>query len=154
MLSDNLYRALGIIDLALRYNWPVQEVAMVYSLVGEKLMLDDLTEKINGTKTVGRWQDLARESSLNQLEQYRCDTAALLLQIWKGRSEDISELWQSANASTIASWEIMMLEVRKSEGNDGPIITVALNQFLSLVEGLRRIFREKNSTSAGSCQSN
>ena len=150
ILSDNLYRALGIIDLALRHNWPVQEVAKVYSSVGEKLMLDDLMEKINGAITAGRWQDLARESSMNQLEQYRCDTAALLLQIWQGRSEDIVELWQSVNATTIANWEIMMSEVRKSEGNDGSIITVALNQFLNLVGGLRRIFREKNSTSASS----
>ncbi|MAJ86985.1 MAG: NAD-glutamate dehydrogenase [Cellvibrionales bacterium TMED148] len=150
ILSDNLFRALGIIDLALHYNWPVQLVAQVYSLVGEKLILDDLIKKIAGTEKVGRWQDLASEAAMNQLEHYRCQTTALLLQIWEGKSEEISELWQSAQAATITSWEIMMSEVRKSEGNHDPVITVALYEFLNLVEGLRRIFRERSSINSGS----
>ena len=143
-LSDNLFSALGIIDLALRDNWPVNKIASIYTIVGETLMLDDLMSKITGIKSVGRWQDLARESSMNQLEQYHRDTTALLLQIWEGKPEEMAELWQVAQEATIASWGVMMSEIRKSEGNDCPLMTVALNEFLNLVEGLRRISRERN----------
>ncbi len=105
-------------------------------------MLDELMSLIMDLKPVGRWQDLARESYVDQLEQYRRELTALILDLWDGDTETIAQLWRESQGETITRWKALMDDGQRSDGNDFALIAVALSELLHIVEGLQRKCRQ------------
>jgi glutamate dehydrogenase len=99
------------------------------------LSLDWFMSQIVGLNPDNRWQDLARESYVDDLESQRRQLTACLL---KGHDlDDISALidqWQTQQAPLINRWKSMVKELRRGSAPDFAMISVALRELLDLVQ--------------------
>ena len=69
--SDSIFLSLGIVDTALKQDRAVEQAAQLYFTLGEYLSLDWFMAQIVGLQPENRWQDLARESYVDDLESQR-----------------------------------------------------------------------------------
>ena len=65
--------------LRLKQQEPIEQVAKLYFTLGEQLSLDWFMAQIVGLQPDNRWQDLARESYVDDLESQRRRLTASLL---------------------------------------------------------------------------
>ncbi len=137
-LSENMFLSLGIIEISLRSTQSVERVAELYAAVGDELLLDDLMSRIVDLASQTRWQDLARESFVDQLEQYRRELTTALLALGSGDAATIMSEWRHRELQGITRWQQMMDDQRRYSSADLAMVTVALSELLRLVEALHR----------------
>ena len=132
--ADSMFISVGTVDMALRLQQPVELVARLAFKLGEDLSLDWFMAQIVGLQPQNRWQDLARESYVDDLESQRRQLAACLLEGHKG--EDVEQLignWQTQQFQLIARWKAMVVELRRGTP-DFAMVSVALRELLDLVQ--------------------
>ena len=81
-------------DTALKQDRPVEQAAQLYFTLGEYLSLDWFMAQIVGLQPDNRWQDLARESYVDDLESQRRRLTACLLAPDTGNMQLVFEDWQ------------------------------------------------------------
>jgi glutamate dehydrogenase len=129
-----MFISVGTVDMALRLQQPVELFARLAFKLGEDLSLDWFMAQIVGLQPQNRWQDLARESYVDDLESQRRQLAACLLEGHKG--EDVEQLignWQTQQFQLIARWKAMVVELRRGTP-DFAMVSVALRELLDLVQ--------------------
>ena len=133
--ADSMFLSVGTAEMALRLNRPVALVAELGFKLGEMLSLDWFMSQIVALDPDNRWQDLARESYVDDLESQRRQLTACLL---KGHDQDdISALidqWQTQQAALINRWKSMVKELRRGSTPDFAMVSVALRELLDLVQ--------------------
>ncbi|MDG1813026.1 MAG: NAD-glutamate dehydrogenase, partial [Porticoccaceae bacterium] len=133
--ADSMFLSVGTAEMALRLNRPVALVAELGFKLGEMLSLDWFMSQIVALNPDNRWQDLARESYVDDLESQRRQLTACLL---KGHDQDdISALidqWQTQQAALINRWKSMVKELRRGSTPDFAMVSVALRELLDLVQ--------------------
>ena len=143
--SDSMFISLGVVDTALQLDKPVQQVAKLYFKLGEFLSLDWFMAQIVALHPENRWQDLARESYVDDLEgQRRRLTASLVRDSLSDDSlgndslgDDLDALiegWQEQQAPLIERWKFMIKDLRHGPTPDFAMISVALRELLDLVQ--------------------
>ena len=133
--SESMFLAIGIADTALQLGKPVRLVTELYFNLGESLSLDWFMSQIVGLQPKNRWQDLARESHVDDLENlHRRLTAMLLKSGDGGHPQQLIEQWQEQQSSLIARWKSMVAELRNASGGDFTMTSVALRELLDLVQ--------------------
>ena len=133
--ADSMFISVGTVALALRLQRPVELVARLAFKLGEDLSLDWFMAQIVGLQPQNRWQDLARESYVDDLESQRRQLTGCLLE--GHESEDIEQLfdhWQVQQAQLIARWKSMVVELRRGAVPDFAMVSVALRELLDLVQ--------------------
>ena len=92
--------------------------------------------KIVDLQPDNRWQDLARESYVDDLEgQRRRLTACLLNACGDGNDVQSSfEDWQVQQQPLINRWQSMVRDLRRGAAPDFAMISVALRELLDLVQ--------------------
>jgi glutamate dehydrogenase len=132
--SDSIFLSLGIVDTALKQQKPIEQTAQLYFSLGEYLSLDWFMAQIVGLQPENRWQDLARESYVDDLESQRRRLTASLL------NQDIDDIpsllasWQQQQQQLIVRWETMIKDLRRGTTPDFAMISVALRELLDLVQ--------------------
>jgi glutamate dehydrogenase len=132
--ADSMFISVGTVDMALRLQRPAELVARLAFKLGEDLSLDWFMSKIVGLQPQNRWQDLARESYVDDLESQRRQLTTCLLE--GHESEDIEQLfenWQVQQSQLIARWKSMVVELRRA-APDFAMVSVALRELLDLVQ--------------------
>ena len=132
--ADSMFISVGTVDMALRLQRPAELVAGLAFKLGEDLSLDWFMSQIVGLQPQNRWQDLARESYVDDLESQRRQLTTSLLE--GHESEDIEQLfenWQVQQSQLIARWKSMVVELRRG-APDFAMISVALRELLDLVQ--------------------
>jgi glutamate dehydrogenase len=132
--SDSIFLSLGIVDTALRQQKPIEQTAQLYFTLGEYLSLDWFMAQIVGLQPQNRWQDLARESYVDDLESQRRRLTASLL---KQNISDVTVLldtWQTQQQPLIDRWQAMIKDLRRGTAPDFAMISVALRELLDLVQ--------------------
>ena len=82
-----------------------------------------------------RWQDLARESYVDDLEGQRRRLTANLLHDIEGDDLDLLVAeWQRQQAPLIERWKLMIKDLRHGPTPDFAMISVALRELLDLVQ--------------------
>ena len=133
--SDSMFISLGVVDTALHLGKPVQQVAKLYFKLGEFLSLDWFMAQIVALNPENRWQDLARESYVDDLEgQRRRLTANLMSDLVGDDLELLVEGWQQQQAPLIERWKFMIKDLRHGPTPDFAMISVALRELLDLVQ--------------------
>ncbi|UVW36290.1 NAD-glutamate dehydrogenase [SAR92 clade bacterium H455] len=133
--SDSMFISLGVVDTALHLGKPVQQVAKLYFKLGELLSLDWFMAQIVALNPENRWQDLARESYVDDLEgQRRRLTANLMSDLVGDDLELLVEGWQQQQAPLIERWKFMIKDLRHGPTPDFAMISVALRELLDLVQ--------------------
>ena len=125
--------SMGVVQTALTLGIPVQQVAKVYFGLGEFLSLDWFMAQIVDLQPRNRWQDLARETYVDDLESQRRRLTACLCTSGKADSSTM-EAWQSQQQELIHRWTLMMRDLRKAPQSDFAMISVALRELLNLVQ--------------------
>jgi glutamate dehydrogenase len=133
--ADSMFLSVGTAEMALRLNRPVALVAELGFKLGEMLSLDWFMSQIVELKPANRWQDLARESYVDDLESQRRQLTACLL---KGHDQDdiaaLIDQWQIQQAPLINRWKSMVKELRRGSTPDFAMVSVALRELLDLVQ--------------------
>ncbi|MDG1818444.1 MAG: NAD-glutamate dehydrogenase [Porticoccaceae bacterium] len=133
--AESMFISVGTVEMALRLERPAELVARLAFKLGEDLSLDWFMSQIVALQPQNRWQDLARESYVDDLESQRRQLTSCLL---KGHpSEDIEQLfadWQIQQSQLIARWKAMVVELRRGSVPDFAMVSVALRELLDLVE--------------------
>ncbi|ETN92584.1 NAD-specific glutamate dehydrogenase [Gammaproteobacteria bacterium MOLA455] len=133
--SDSMFICLGVVDTALYLGKPVQQVAKLYFKLGEFLSLDWFMAQIVALNPGNRWQDLARESYVDDLEgQRRRLTANLMGDLVGDNIQLLVEGWQQQQAPLIERWRFMIKDLRHGPTPDFAMISVALRELLDLVQ--------------------
>ena len=133
--AESMFISVGIVDLALRLERPAELVSRLTFKLGEDLSLDWFMSQIVGLQPQNRWQDLARESYVDDLESQRRQLTSCLLK--DHDSEDIDQLladWQIQQSQLIARWKAMVVELRRGSVPDFAMVSVALRELLDLVQ--------------------
>jgi glutamate dehydrogenase len=133
--ADSMFMSVGTVDMALRLQRPVELVAKLAFKLGEHLSLDWFMAQIVGLQPQSRWQDLARESYVDDLESQRRQLTACLFE--GHECEDIEQLfeaWLSQQSLLIARWKLMIAELRRGAAPDFTMVSVALRELLDLVQ--------------------
>ena len=132
--ADSMFLTVGIVEMALRLQRPAELVARLAFTLGEHLSLDWFMSQIVGLQPQNRWQDLARESYVDDLESQRRQLTGCLLE--GHDSEDIEQLfanWQAQQSQLISRWKAMVVELRRS-APDFAMVSVALRELSDLVQ--------------------
>jgi glutamate dehydrogenase len=132
--SDSLFLSLGIVDTALKQQKPIEQVAKLYFTLGEQLSLDWFMAQIVGLQPDNRWQDLARESYVDDLESQRRRLTASLLAGDIDSIDSLLEDWQVQQQVLIHRWQSMVRDLRRGGAPDFAMISVALRELLDLVQ--------------------
>ena len=132
--SDSIFLSLGIVDTALKQDRPVEQAAQLYFTLGEYLSLDWFMAQIVGLQPDNRWQDLARESYVDDLESQRRRLTACLLAPDTGNMQLVFEDWQIQQQPLISRWQSMVRDLRRGAAPDFAMISVALRELLDLVQ--------------------
>ena len=133
--ADSMFITVGTVEMALRLQRPAELVARLAFKLGEHLSLDWFMSQIVGLQPQNRWQDLARESYVDDLESQRRQLTACLLE--GHESEDIDQLlanWQVQQAMLITRWKAMVVELQRGVAPDFAMVSVALRELLDLVQ--------------------
>jgi glutamate dehydrogenase len=133
--SDSMFMSMGIVDTALHLNQPIHQVAELNFKLGEYLSLDWFMAQIVDLQPHNRWQDLAREAYVDDLEGQRRRLSACLLKA--STVADTGLLlsnWQAQHPQLIRRWKSMVKDLRHSGTPDFAMISVALRELLSLVQ--------------------
>jgi len=90
--------------------------------------------QIVGLQPDNRWQDLARESYVDDLESQRRRLTACLLAPDTGNMQLVFEDWQIQQQPLISRWQSMVRDLRRGAAPDFAMISVALRELLDLVQ--------------------
>ena len=132
--ADSMFLTVGIVEMALRLQRPAELVARLAFKLGEHLSLDWFMSQIVGLQPQNRWQDLARESYVDDLESQRRQLTGCLLK--EHDSEDVEQLfanWQTQQSQLISRWKTMVVELRRT-APDFAMVSVALRELSDLVQ--------------------
>ena len=121
-------------DTALKQQKPIEQVAKLYFTLGEQLSLDWFMAQIVGLQPDNRWQDLARESYVDDLESQRRRLTASLLAGDIDSIDSLLEDWQVQQQVLIHRWQSMVRDLRRGGAPDFAMISVALRELLDLVQ--------------------
>ena len=137
--TDSMFLMVGTVEMALRLQQPPELLARLNFRLGEILSLDWFMAQIVALHPKNRWQDLARESYVDDLESQRRQLTAGLIKGGLGgdESDDIEQLlvnWQSRQSQLIARWKTMVNELRSGAAPDFAMVSVALRELLDLVQ--------------------
>ena len=97
--SDSIFLSLGIVDTAIKQQRPIEQTAQLYFTLGEYLSLDWFMAQIVALQPDNRWQDLARESYVDDLESQRRRLTACLLHADLGDIPLLIENWRDPAAA-------------------------------------------------------
>ena len=131
--TDSMFMSMGVVQTALVAKMPVQKVAEVYFSLGEFLSLDWFMAQIVDLHPDSRWQDLARETYVDDLESQRRRLTARLCKLSMTDSSAM-ETWQDRQHELIHRWKLMIKDLRKVPQSDFAMISVALRELLNLVQ--------------------
>lgn len=133
--SDSIFLSLGIVDTAIKQGVSIDKSAALYFTLGEYLSLDWFMAQIVGLQPDNRWQDLARESYVDDLESQRRRLTASLLAVNASKPQEaVFTDWQVQQQPLIVRWQSMVRDLRRGTTPDFAMISVALRELLDLVQ--------------------
>lgn len=134
--ASDLYFALGMADACIRAGAGMELVTTAYAFLGDTLQLEWFSGQIIELATTNRWEDFARESSMDELEGQFRRLAVLMLDGVEGAGELEQRIdrWRGEESVLILRWQEMIREIRASKEKRFAMFSVALRQLGDLVE--------------------
>ncbi len=134
--SNFLFFGFGIADLAASSGKPVGLVLELYYKLSAELDMEWFADQIIHLDPATRWEDFARESFVDDLENQRRSLArALLTEIHMLEDIDgVIHVWKASQAPLIKRWQDMMKELHSAPAYDFAMFSVALRELLDLVQ--------------------
>lgn len=132
--ASSMFYVLGVAEVALNTNIPVDYVLRLYHLLGHHLSLDWFGDQIVLLRPETRWKDFARESFVDELEAHRRSLTLAVLQEY-GQEDDINGIvrsWSSRHSQLVGRWQDTVQELRSTTTQDFAMYSVALRELQDL----------------------
>jgi glutamate dehydrogenase len=125
---------LDVVEVALRVDRPVLEVAEIYYTVSERFRIDALLDRVSALPRDDRWRSLARMALRYDLYAALAELTVEVVQSTDGGSADrrVAQ-WEQSNASSIARAENNLRQFREDAAADLAVLSVLLRQIRTLV---------------------
>ena len=133
-LSDELVSALGVIEVAQQINQTLDYVAKAYFTLSEALSLDWLDNQISLLPVQTAWQEMARVSFREDLDnQLRSLTTSVFNQSTKASEIDlILSNWLDTESNWLDKWHSMLDQIKAYGQIEYPMVSVALKSLEEL----------------------
>ncbi len=129
------YGALDIVDVAVRGEMPVTEVARVYFALDDRLALHRLRAGVLALPRDDRWQTLARAALRDDLYAAHAELATdVLTSTESGEPDERIALWCAHNAVAVGRATQVLADITAAENFDLATLSVALRQVRSLAK--------------------
>lgn len=131
-----LYSAMDVTYISSHYKQPLDRVASLYYLLGDKLDLSVFREQINANPVDDNWDALARAASRDDVDFYQREIAIGILQA-KNLPEALDEKlakWTEICAALLARWNTMLTELKTTPSKEFTIFSVALRELFDLAQ--------------------
>ncbi|MBS99798.1 MAG: NAD-glutamate dehydrogenase [Oceanospirillaceae bacterium] len=141
---DSLYTLLGIIATEHQTGEPLDRVADVYFLVGDRLDFYSVDRQIKAMDQDTHWQSLARDGFREDLNtQQRAITLSVLARARETEpvdgdglsSQACVEHWLEANEVLLARWNQVLTDLRSVSQPDSAVFAVAIRELVELANG-------------------
>ncbi|MCB1645682.1 MAG: NAD-glutamate dehydrogenase [Pseudomonadales bacterium] len=134
--AHNMYAVMGIVEASDRVSQPVDRVAEVYFMIGERLHLHWFSFQINQFQARNQWQALARETFQDDLHwQQLAISLAVLREGGKRKpTAQLVEQWLDQHQSMVSRWLSLQSEMTMGEGPDASVFAVANRELLDLAQ--------------------
>lgn len=130
-----MFSALDIVEAALLYKFPVDEVAAVYYAIGRRLYLDWFREVIKKHPISNHWEALARATFRDDLDRQQRNVTISILKSNTGKYSDITTLiehWLKRHTLLVERWEYFVAELKSTPEPDFTMFSVALRELLDM----------------------
>ncbi|WP_432695411.1 NAD-glutamate dehydrogenase [Marinobacterium sp. YM272] len=142
---DSLYTLLGIIATEEQTGEPLDRVADVYFLIGDRLDLYNVDRQIKQMPQDNHWQSLARDGFREELNiQQRAITVSVLSQAKQAEEQEVSEVlpsqacvecWLESNAVLLERWNQILSDLSAVSQPDSAVFAVAMRELVELAHG-------------------
>ncbi len=135
----SIYRlaaANDILRLADTVKQPIQQVAKVYYLTGERFGMGALRARTEGMVRASHWDRLAVSAAVEELYTHQSNLAQRIITQAKGKKlpgEKAVEAWVDANKSNAERYDAVYGEIRNTDGLNLAMLTVANRSLSSLI---------------------
>lgn len=129
---DSYFFFPGMIEISLKTSVDVVEVTELGFALAALLRLDELLASLLDWQSKNRWQDMASESNVDELESLICELTEIVL--LESPVDDSSKLdnWQQSRKHDIDRFQRLMLGANSGPSDDLSMITVILRELRSL----------------------
>ena len=126
--------ALDICDLAARRKRDVVDVATLYAICNDKLVLQRLHNHAEDLRVSGRWQAMARSNLRDEFYRVRRDLASQLLsRRSKAKAQDVAARWLAGHEHQIAEYLSMTDEIELRGQIDFATLSVIAQELRNLI---------------------
>lgn len=131
---DSFFLMPGIIDASLDMNCSAEDLLQLRFKLGQELSLNWLMQQLITWQPESRWQDLARESHVDELESLsRYLTVDLRKADYSMSNDELIERWKQANLERLTRFNATINSLRATGTQDLSVFTVALRELQDLV---------------------
>ncbi|GGC02583.1 NAD-specific glutamate dehydrogenase [Marinobacterium zhoushanense] len=142
---DSLYTLLGIIATEHQTGEPLERVADVYFMLGDRLDLYRVDRQIKAMKQDTHWKSLARDGFREELNtQQRAITHSVLTRSCGVETEEAGEIppsqvcverWLNTNEVMLARWNQVLSDLGSVSEPDSAVFAVAIRELVELAHG-------------------
>ena len=138
---DSLYTLLGIIATEHQTGEPLDRVADVYFMIGDRLDLYRVDRQIKAMKQDTHWKSLARDGFREELNtQQRAITLSVLTRACGGETQPCEALvcverWLGTNEALLARWNQVLSDLSSVSEPDSAVFAVAIRELVELAHG-------------------
>jgi glutamate dehydrogenase len=130
--ADGLIDALDIAEVAEAVRRPLDEVAQVHVLVGQRLGLARLRGQIEALSAASYWNSRARSALGDDLSSLQRSLAQQVLGMSGAPLEGLVELWETANAAPLQRARRLLADLAEARQPDLAMLSVALRELRTL----------------------
>ena len=134
--STMLIAALGIVDVALAQKLDVERTAQLALALNDHLDFYWFGKQITALAVDDRWQALARESYLDELDwQLRAIVTVVMREAAPGQGvEDCIAHWESSREAVVSHWRSLVSQIRDARTQEYAMHAVAVRALLALAQ--------------------
>ena len=136
--DSTMFSALDLIQTAKANELNLEELASIYFILGERLNLSWLRQKVRYHPVSSLWDGLARSALRDDLDQQQCELSVSILNATTNTSEKIEfrvDEWLSNQNQMVSRWNGLLADLRSSTPSF-TIYLVAVRELMELTQSM------------------
>lgn len=149
-LARPLYSAPDVIEVALRTEMSVAQVAEVYFRIGEYLDLAWIRNQIILHPADNNWESLSREALRDDLDWQQRQLTSGIISLDGGKKDYLAcfTLWSEKHMGLIERWRDMLADLKSSQVLNYTMFFVAIRELLDLTQTTLQMTEKETSTTS------
>jgi len=133
---ENLKLILSMIQVSKQVDRSLEEVLETFFALEEVLELFWLSAELDGLSVDNHWEALAREALRDDLEWQHRTLVIGILSSDGGEAGGHVTRWLKQHHALVTRWQMVIEEIKMTNGRDYPIFSVVLRELLDLANSV------------------